>query len=47
MAADFLLRRGRRMFLCNGFELSTAVQFLIHGEQTLETLFEPRPKIAG
>ncbi|MHC3993655.1 glutamate 5-kinase [Thiomicrolovo sp. ZZH C-3] len=47
MAADFLLRRGKRMFLCNGFELSTAVQFLIHGEQTLGTLFEPRPQAAG
>ena len=44
MAADFLLRRGKRMFLCNGFDLSTAVQFLIHGEQTLGTLFEPPPQ---
>lgn len=43
-AADFLLRHGKRMFLCNGFDLTTAVQYLIHGEQTLGTLFEPEPE---
>jgi len=44
MAADFLIRRGKRMFLCDGFDLSAAAQFLLHGEQTLGTLFEPAPK---
>jgi glutamate 5-kinase len=44
-AADFLLQHGKRMFLCSGFDLSAAVQFLIHGEQTLGTLFEPLPRV--
>jgi glutamate 5-kinase len=43
-AADFLLQRNKRMFLCNGFDLTTAAQFLLHGEQTLGTLFEPEAK---
>ena len=43
-AADFLLQRGKRMFLCSGFDLTAAAQYLLHGEQTLGTLFEPEPK---
>jgi len=43
IAADFLIRAGKRMFLCDGFDLSAAAQFLLHGEQTSGTLFEPAP----
>ncbi len=41
-AAQFLLERGRRMFLCNGFDLSAAESFLIEDKQTLGTLFQPK-----
>ena len=41
-AADFLIRRGRKMFLCNGFDLSTAQSFLLEGKHSLGTLFEPK-----
>lgn len=40
-AADCLLKHGKRMFLCNGFDLTAASLFLIHHEQTLGTLFAP------
>lgn len=40
-AADFLLKHGRKMFLCNGFNLDAAESFLLKGEHTLGTLFEP------
>lgn len=38
-AADFLLKRDKKMFLCNGFDLSSAKSFLIDGEHVLGTLF--------
>ncbi|MEY3001841.1 MAG: glutamate 5-kinase [Pseudomonadota bacterium] len=38
-AADFLMHRGKKMFLCNGFDLSAAKSFLLEGEHTLGTLF--------
>lgn len=38
-AADFLLKRNKKMFLCNGFDLSSAISFLIDGEHKLGTLF--------
>ena len=38
-AADFLLKRNKKMFLCNGFDLSSAKSFLIDGEHKLGTLF--------
>ena len=38
-AADFLMRHGRKMLLCNGFDLSAARSFLEDGEHTLGTLF--------
>jgi len=38
-AADFLMKRGRKMLLCNGFDLSAAESFLLENEQTLGTLF--------
>ncbi len=41
-AAQFLLERGRRMFLCNGFDLSAAESFLMENKHTLGTLFEPK-----
>ena len=43
-AADFLIKREKRMFLCNGFDLSAAKSFLLEGKHTLGTLFEPKPK---
>jgi glutamate 5-kinase len=41
-AANFLLERGKRMFLCNGFDLSAAESFLLEDKHTLGTLFEPK-----
>lgn len=38
-AAKFLLKRNKKMFLCNGFDLSTVKSFLIHDEHKLGTLF--------
>ncbi len=43
-AADFLMKRGRKMLLCNGFDLSAAKSFLLENKHTLGTLFEPKPK---
>ncbi len=43
-AASFLIERGRKMFLCNGFDLSAAESFLINEEHTLGTLFQPIEK---
>lgn len=43
-AADYMLNHGRKMFLTNGFDLTSAEQFLLHGEHTLGTLFLPKPK---
>ncbi|MDA3946031.1 MAG: glutamate 5-kinase [Helicobacteraceae bacterium] len=40
-AAQFLMERGRKMFLCNGFDLSAAESFLMEGKHTLGTLFQP------
>ncbi len=41
-AANYLMERGRKMFLCNGFDLSAAESFLIDEKHTLGTLFEPK-----
>ncbi|MDP3118897.1 MAG: glutamate 5-kinase [Sulfuricurvum sp.] len=41
-AADFLMKRGKKMFLCNGFYLSAAESYLFRGEHTLGTLFKPK-----
>jgi len=38
-AADFLLKHNKKMFLCNGFDLSSAKSFLIEKEHKLGTLF--------
>lgn len=41
-AADFLIRKGRKMFLCNGFNLDSAKSFLLKSEHNLGTLFVPK-----
>ena len=41
-AADFLLKRGKRMFLAGGFDLSDAYAFLIENRHEGGTLFAPR-----
>ncbi|MCF6201918.1 MAG: glutamate 5-kinase [Hydrogenimonas sp.] len=38
-AADFLLKRGRRLFLASGFDLDDAYSFLIEGHHKGGTLF--------
>jgi glutamate 5-kinase len=38
-AAQFLMNRGRKMFLCNGYELEAAEEYLLHGKQIAGTLF--------
>ena len=38
-AANYLLNNGRRMFLCSGFDLTTAEAFLLQGRHTNGTLF--------
>lgn len=38
-AADFLMRHGKQMFLCNGFNLDAARSFLINKIHTSGTLF--------
>lgn len=40
-AADFLIKRGKKMFLCNGFDLSAAESLLFEGKHTLGTYFVP------
>lgn len=44
LAADYLLQRGKKMLLCNGFDLAAAKSFLIEKEHTLGTLFIPKGK---
>jgi len=41
MAADFLLKYNKKMFLCNGFDLESARSFLLEDKHTLGTLFKP------
>lgn len=41
MAANFLLKHKKKMFLCNGFDLSSAESFLLNDEHNLGTLFTP------
>jgi len=43
-AADFLMKRGRKMLLTNGFELSAIESFLLDKKHTLGTLFAPKKK---
>ena len=41
LAANFLMQRGGKMLLCNGFDLEAARSFLIEKKHTLGTLFLP------
>lgn len=41
-SADYLMKRNRKMFLCNGFDLSAAESMLVEDKQTLGTLFEAK-----
>ena len=43
-AADFLLKRDKRMFLASGFDLSDAYSFLIENRHKGGTLFIPRER---
>jgi glutamate 5-kinase len=40
-AGEFLMRRGKRMFLANGFTLDAVESYLLEGVQTKGTLFVP------
>lgn len=40
-AAKFLMKKGKSMLLCNGYDLSSAESFLLHDSHKLGTLFEP------
>jgi len=42
VAADFLINKKREMFLCSGFDLSTAYDFLMDGKHTKGTLFRAK-----
>lgn len=42
IAADFLINRKRDMFLCSGFDLSTAYDFLMNDKHTKGTLFRAK-----
>ncbi|MCW8895569.1 glutamate 5-kinase [Sulfurimonas sp.] len=41
-AADFLMKRGGKMFLCNGFDLDSAESYLLNSEHNLGTVFMPK-----
>lgn len=43
-AADFLMKRGKKMLLTNGFNLEAAESFLLDKNHTLGTLFAPKKK---
>lgn len=43
-AADFLLNKGKKMLLCNGFDLTSAESFLLNEDHQLGTLFKPADK---
>lgn len=41
-SAEYLIERGRKMFLCNGFDLTAVESYLLKGKHTLGTLFQPK-----
>jgi glutamate 5-kinase len=41
-AADFLMKRGKKMLLANGFNLEATEEFLLNNNHTLGTLFVPK-----
>lgn len=44
VAADFLISKEREMFLCSGFDLSTAYEYLMNNNHTKGTLFRAKKK---
>ncbi len=42
VAAEFLISKKREMFLCSGFDLSTAYAYLMDGKHTKGTLFRAK-----
>ncbi|MEA1956610.1 MAG: glutamate 5-kinase [Campylobacterota bacterium] len=46
-AADYMMQKGRKMFLANGFNLESTESFLLEGEHTLGTLFVPKEEKKG
>ena len=38
-----MMNKGRKMFLCNGYDLTTAEEYLLEGIQNKGTLFEALP----
>ncbi len=42
VAAEYLMNKKREMFLCSGFDLSTAYEYLIEGKHTKGTLFRAK-----
>jgi glutamate 5-kinase len=44
IAADFLMKRGKSMLLCDGFNLTAAESFLLDDDHQLGTLFQPASK---
>lgn len=42
IAADFLMQRGKKMFLCNGYNLEAIESYLLHGTHISGTLFEAK-----
>ncbi|BCD99968.1 glutamate 5-kinase [Marinicellulosiphila megalodicopiae] len=40
-AANFLMKKNRKMFLCNGYDLTAAEDFLLNSVQSSGTLFQP------
>jgi glutamate 5-kinase len=39
MAADFLMKKGSKMYFCSGYDLCDAENYLLHNKQTSGTLF--------
>lgn len=44
-AADFLMHKGRDMFLCSGFDLTTVHEYLLEGTQNKGTLFKAKERV--
>ena len=41
-AAEFMMQKGHKMFLCSGFDLNAAKSFFFEGKHTQGTLFLPK-----
>ena len=44
-AAEYIMNKNKEMFLCNGYDLTTAREFLIQGIHNKGTLFSKREKV--